>query len=207
MIVAFFLRAGGAYDETHVRTLARMVQLNLRPIDRIVCFTDVPQEKLPGDVEVIPLKHREYESNWTKLEMFRPVLRDGERVLHIGLNCAVIGDLRDIAAARPNFVRRDGLKSTCLMLWTAGELNDVYRDFARNPIAARKMSPDLAHWLGQKAQRATLWENLLPEQVIQYASPWQKAGDARVVCFDGWTRPSDSDVGEWIANAWASASA
>lgn len=195
MIVASVLKSGGLYTPEHVGILAEMAQRHLRSFDRFVCLTD--RNDLPPTVETIPLAHPGWERKWLHLELFRPIFPDGERILHLGLNTILTGELRDIAGAKPHFITRFGIEPA-VMLWTAGEQQDVYKAFVRNPIPSAQTAGSFANWVGLKAQQPAIWEDLQPNAIVSYTT-MRYDERARIVCFDGWSKPWDPDVPEWMA--------
>src|ERR1044071_8385633 len=202
--VACVLKVGGLYTADHVRVLESMVSRNLDGIDRFVCLSDAPFI-LPF-VERIPLAHR-WLGGWSKLELFRPkIFDDQERVLYFDIASVITGNLSSLAARKETFVTlwRQMEKprvrlSSKVMLFTAGNMADIYSTFARTPakMAEVAKSPDAV--IDRYAMRPAYWEDVLPGQVLSYEAHCLQGlpADARVVTFDQ-QRPWDLIEQDWI---------
>lgn len=200
-MIACVLRSGGIYRPEHVHRLAAQVR-TYAPNQLLICLSDT---EVPG-VATVPLLHR-WPGWWSKLELFRPgALPVGERVLYLDLDTTIVGPIDDLldrtepflALAdfyrRPPLVPQRGLGSGLLM-WTAGQQDGLYDDFAEAPLAHME-------WCGHAGDQrflerrrlpvTTFWEDVVPGQVVSYKVHCRERGvphGARVVCFHGAPRP------------------
>ncbi len=210
-VIACVLRSGGAYRPEHVQRLASQAR-TFAPGEAIVCLSDVP---VPG-VSTVPLSGR-WPGWWSKLELFASgMFPAGARILYLDLDSTIIGPLDDMLRRREAFVmladfyRRPPIQAkrglgSGLMLWTAGEQDRLYTEFAADAggIMARwRAGGDqrfLETMLGTTAvggldfKGLSFWEDILPGQAVSYkcnCRPFVPAG-ARVICYHGQPKPWD----------------
>lgn len=200
-MIACVLRSGGIYRPEHVQRLAAQVCLHA-PDQLFVCLTDTA---VPG-VVTTPLLHR-WPGWWSKLELFRPgVFPAGERVLYLDLDTTLVGPIDDLLARaepflaladfyrRPPVVPERGLGSGLLM-WTAGEQDSLYTEFATSPEAFMVWhghGGDQRFIEQRRLTATTFWEDVVPGQVVSYKVHCRERGvphGARVVCFHGPPKP------------------
>jgi len=158
-------RKQGLFTPEYVDRLARGVRRHLDPGTRIVCVTDLAQERFAEDVEVHPFAMREHVGTWMSLtEVFRPDL-NVERGLFMGLDTVIVGDLRDLASYRGpvaftrshevdpplerSAVRLDDPRNTravCNAVVTYGRefASTLWARYSSDPIAAARAAP--AFW-------------------------------------------------------------
>lgn len=189
LTVACVLRSGGIYTPDHVRILEAMVSRHLDGIERFVCLTDQPLN-LPH-VETIPLHHN-WPGAWSRLELFRPIFREGDRILYFDLAVVISGSLSSMAQRSEHFLTR-GPENFEVMLWTAGNLYDAYRNFARRPNQWT-----FAEVMQLYAPRPTLWHHVLPGQVAPNPD-LTIARDVRVRAYPGIYKPWDQPTSEFVA--------
>jgi len=209
-IVACVLKSGGMYTRAHVRILEAMVTRHLQ-IERFVCLSDVDLQL--KNVERIPLRHN-WPGWWAKCELFTPRLFPaGARVLYLDLDMLIVGDLSDMASRTEPFLiagdtyRRPpkrptiGLQSS-LMMWTAGETDDIYSDFAKRPAQLMRKYQQLGDqgWIEEKRPNATLWEVATPGQLVSFKKHCRTGlpPNARIVDFHGpQFKPWSSNI-NWV---------
>jgi len=83
LTVACVLKSGGVYSPRYVQVLRNQVCRNLGVPYRFVCISDV-------DVpcERIPMKYN-FPGKWAKMELFRPDIDLGDRVLYFDLDAVI----------------------------------------------------------------------------------------------------------------------
>lgn len=208
--VACVLKSGGVYGGRYVANLAAAVARHLQQPYRFVCLTDVP-EVLPQGIETAPLVHG-WSGWWSKMELFRPDLFRGERVLFFDLDTLIVDDLSDIAAVEGvtllrDFYRPEGLQSSVMMLPEA-ERGRIWGAFIRDPdgiICEFKAGGD-QRFLERVIPYAERWQDVFPGQIVSYkpipgGPHLQGTPDgARVVCFHG--KPKPHELNNWTREYW-----
>lgn len=204
--VACVLRSGGIYTPEHVRILEAMVSRNLDSIDRFVCLTDLALD-LPH-VEPIKLHHN-WPGTWSKLELFRPIFDEGERILYIDLSTVICGNLAGIARQTAPFIAVSSSTrrlSSEVLMWTGGDtagestcLGEVYRRFARNPRLEMTDGQRIDLVIAGYAMYPDYWTDLVPGQVVSWSADcWDGLPpDARIVTFPGAVQPWNCSD-EWV---------
>jgi hypothetical protein len=217
LTIACVLKSGGIYKPADVGILYRgIVRAGGADFDRFICLTDMEEGVKAlglGEIETIKLAHN-WPGWWSKMELFRDVFEEGDRIIYFDLDTLCLGNLADIAAVKPRWVMlgdfyrrppkysRIGLASG-MMSWIAGDQIDIYKSFARNPqqvmdICGRAGDQE---WIARQNPKADLWENIVPGQVVSYKVHCRESGimptGARVVCFHGSPKPFEAPE-EWI---------
>lgn len=204
-VVACVLRSGGDYTRADVATLRDMVR-DWLPGAPFVCLSDCP---VP--CERIPLKFT-WPGWWAKLELFRPDLGLGERILGFDLDTVVIGSLAEIAAAPTFTLLSDfyhlGLPASGVMMLDRGARARVWAEFMTDPDAhMTRCEPfDAAgvrgdgKFIGEVfGLRAARWQEVVPGQIVSWKVHCKATGrapdGARVVCFHGRPRPRETEFG------------
>lgn len=202
-MIACVLRSGGAYRPEHVQRLASQAR-TFAPGEAIVCLSDVG---VPG-VPTVPLSGR-WSGWWAKLELFAPgMFPRGARILYLDLDSTIVGPLDDMIRRREpflalaDFYRRPPIQPTRglgsgLMMWTAGEQDDLYTGFAADAggVMARYLTGGDQRWIERERIKAvTFWDDVVPGQAVSYKVHCRDRGvpaGARVVCFHGRPKPWD----------------
>jgi hypothetical protein len=210
LTVASVLRSGGIYNVKHVELLEAMVSRHLPAIGRFVCLSDLEID-IPN-VDRMPLAHG-WPGYYSKLELFRPIFPEGERILYFDLDTVITGSLSTIAARKEPFIalgdfyrrppREPKIRlASGVMMWTASELIDVYKAFARNPNVEMKQA---GFWGDQAvieryAPGPVFWQDIVPEHIVSFKCHCQQGlpDGARVVAYHGQPKPWSTDSPAWV---------
>lgn len=182
VIVACVLKTGGDYDAEYVDRLRAGVNRNL---------------KTKHGFLKIPLLH-DWPGWWAKMNMFSPAITGD--LLYFDLDTMIVGDLTEIARARPlttltDFYHPDRIASGMMYLpWFCRA--EIWRAWIADPEAhMRKFRGGDGDFLrsiwGQSPER---WQDSVPGQVVSYKAHVRGNGvpaKARVVCFHGHPRPRE----------------
>jgi hypothetical protein len=190
------------YGPAHVQRLATQAR-EFAPGEPFACLSDV----MVRDVEVVALTQRR-PGWWAKMELFRPrAFACGTRVLYVDLDTTLVGPLAGLLArpesflAIADFYRRPpaaparGIGSG-LMMWTAGEQDDLFTLFEADPdsIMRRYQSGGDQRFIeAMRTDAVTFWQDVVPGQVVSYKVHCRPRvpDEARVVCFHGHPKPWD----------------
>lgn len=118
------------YTKVHVQKLQSMVSRHLPEPYRFVCLSNT---EVPG-VETIPLisKTRGW---WCKIELFRPDLNLGDRILFLDLDTLIVAnlnclfDLADDFIVAPRLLRKRPGISSAVMVWDRGCGHKIWEQF------------------------------------------------------------------------------
>ena len=209
--VACVLRSGGVYDARWVLALKAQVERHLPVPHRFVCLSDMP---VPG-VEVILLT-QDWPGWWSKVELFRPDLFDGQAV-YLDLDTLAIGDLSDLAGYEGDFAllrnwnRPEGYGSGVMLWRPSSDSARIFLDFAVDPAGhmERHRSDGDQGWIGEvigTGDDIGRLQDLFPGQVASYKIDHchtQAPAGTRLVAFHG--RPKPNNCGGWAQVAWEAA--
>lgn len=211
--VACVLRSGGVYTPEWVERLRSQVRRHLQQKHDFVCLSDV---SLPSGIDRVPLDC-DYPRWWSKLELFRPGIFLGERVIYLDLDLLIVGDIGDLASYPGEFAMLEdfmvpGLMSSSIMAWNPGGTFGFWRFIQNNqPIfdhsfrqhrnfrfGGGRMDP----FLNIMATRKDGLQSLYPGMIGSYKVHHLEAGpgDFRIVDFHG--KPKVTDLGGWVREAW-----
>lgn len=137
LVVATVFTSDGPFTRENVRTTRAMCGRVIREMDRFVLLADQPIHV--DGVDFIKSAH-----GWSRehapLELFRTIFKEAERVLFLDLGCVILDEIDEVVNRPERFVRTPDCR---VMLWTANDMYDVYRSFARRP----RLELTLAHLL------------------------------------------------------------
>jgi hypothetical protein len=132
LAVVCVLRTGGDFLPEHVTVLANQVRRHLTVPYEFVCLTNVTHA-IEGVDRQIPLE-KKFLKTWCKMEMFRPGLFEGQKVLYMDLDIVIlqaINDLPDLCGPGEFWSlhgwRKDRAMNLCsaVMIWQ-GEYPEIY---------------------------------------------------------------------------------
>lgn len=186
-----------------------MVAEHLTVPHRFVCLSDVEIE----GIETIKLLHG-WRGWWSKIELFRPGLFDGERVLFFDLDTFINQNIDRLffVAGRFIMLRDFGAKdvpASGVMRWE-GDYSEIYHDFLRRGAdvmqnyTVRGCVGDQA-FIAKIMKHPSFWQDLTPEGFFKSFKKGGRGEDLKetpVVCFHGEPKPWDG--GGWIQRFWES---
>lgn len=202
--IASVLKLGGDYDVKYVNALANGVTKNLTVPYEFVCLTDCVEGFNTNVHRIIPLSHN-FQSWWSKIELFAPDKFNTERVFFLDLDTIITSNINDIATYSGNFFGlRDffnqmGLGSG-LMAWRSSDpiMSQIYEKFMESPTAHmnnHRMGDQefINNTLGNYIEYV---QDLYPNRIYSYKKDCVDAyknikvpEEASIVCFHGKPRP------------------
>lgn len=214
MTVACVLRSGGGFTTDDVDALHRAF-LRYDPGVDFVCLSDVPvrcrwislSTDLPGW--------------WAKMELFRPGLFTGERVLYIDLDTVVVGDPRVLAFGSispivlSDFYDPANMASG-VVAFTGGDpwIESIWNDFRdRAPTIMAQHPRRMDHYLRGYLNAARRWQVVAPGAIVSYkehlrgrrepyAETIEIPADARLVCMHGRPTLRELPADDPVRKAW-----
>jgi len=210
VVVACVLKTGGYFDAAYVNNLRRMVARHLKAPHDFVCLTD--DHSLNG-CETLPLTGK-LPGWWSKVELFRPGLFGGGRVLYFDLDTLIVDDIPDMVQLEGEFYglrpwnkinRAAGNLASGVMAWKDGEFTFLYSDFGPKQIGS-VMNDQVYFSQGLRAYGVEY--EYLQEHVAGIRSYKREClhllpSGTRVVCFHGRPRIHECNV-DWVQRAWSS---
>lgn len=229
-VACVWVKRNVPYSADYVTRLLSMVGRHIDRSFEFVCFTDRPTE-LPHAIRTLPaFAWPNLAGWWTKLELFNPAHRLGERILYLDLDTIVVGDLASIidfqdlrlddsdpnapsafALAPPGgSFKPKGFKTvrrfnSSVMVWTPSvEMAKLYTDF--EPRFATESYQGGAplwgdqDWIGVRAKRADVMPQVWFPRLSEITGP----DDPRykvVLC----KKPKNHEAAKelpWVAEAW-----
>lgn len=139
-IIAIAFKGSSVSDPETVAELLESCREQCQTADRYVVMSDRPLVVGEWD-DFVPLAHS-WPAEFAFLEMFRPVFEPGAKVLGLTPRVEIEGDLDPLFGSDNPLAVLDG-SPTEAFAWSANDLADVYRSFARNP----KLDTDPAEFL------------------------------------------------------------
>ena len=134
---------------------------------------------------------------------------DDERVIAVGLDTLLIGDLSDLANydGRPAGIRdffRPNVLASGVMTWRGNELSHIYDAFQRDPDGIRKRYNRMDPWLRSQFVIPTYLQDHYPNQIFSYKAHARKGPPegARIVCFHGRPAITETPLGGWARREW-----
>ena len=227
-VVAWMWGGSRTYKPQYVNVLASMFSRHLSLPHDFVCVTDSPASAFSKGVRVVPmppaaqalgnLKTPEggiFPSCYRRLWMFSDEARMlGDRLLLVDVDMVLMGNIDHLFDETENFVGWRPRKSWGaskrvgggIYLLTAGSMTHVYDDFKgeesiRQARNAGHRGSDQA-WMSYKLGRdATVWgadSGIYSVRDFRLRPP----ADARLVQFNGQTKPWDRYKHHWKARHW-----
>jgi hypothetical protein len=218
------------YKPEHVDALARMVRRHLKLPHRFVCISD--ETGFGPDVEVLPtpessrraiaLRSPEgprFPSSYRRLWLFSEEARAiADRILLLDVDCLVCGDLAPLVNYDEDFVgwrpgskwgsknHRLGGGTWLLRTGTHTDVWDSLSPEAAKVARAQGWRGSDQAWLSYKLSgRVTIWPHcsgIYQAQDIKQASYRRCPPGARIVHFNGESKPWNMKFIDWIARAY-----
>lgn len=201
--IALVLRTGGdTYNYKYVNALAKNIRNNTT-IDLTISVLTDDDTGIDSNLvdESIKLKHA-YPGWWSKIELFRPDIFDGQ-VFYLDLDTVIVRNIDHILSFRPYFAGiRDLYHRTFLqtgvMTWHSQYNTHLYENFV--PRSHRVMSNYTegdAKWIRENVYNYKYISDQFPKEIVSYkANCLQKdekrvivPNDASIICFHGRPRP------------------
>ena len=215
-----FVRVGKKYSADYVAVLADMVLRNSSELEERAfwCITDKPDE-LPDGVGYIPADLN-FPGWWQKLRLFSPDMpwAEGERVVYLDLDVAIVGRLEDLAET-PGIIK-DWLwpcLNSSVMVWDHGDHREIWDKFRPElmTLPGRVVPPECLpsdqinggdqEWITEvdRESDGPPWR-LFPRQWClnyrQHALSWPTGG-SKVISFNGALKPHMIEDG-WVPHVW-----
>ena len=210
------------WEGEYVARLARGVERNLKIPYRFVCLTDEP-EKVPSEIETIPLKPLSRKGCLPKIMVYNPENGFKGRVLLLDLDNVITGDLTEIAsysgplAVRANFQKFDRGKvepDGDIIGFRAGfpQATKLWENFSNNPIKAANDTRGRERFFIRSVVKPKVWQGILgPLAILSYKNHFSKgqtlSKETCIVSFhDGGTvggafRPHKLGI-PWLKTHW-----
>lgn len=216
---ACVLRQSKLFGVPDVVRLRNGIRRNYALPHRFVCLTDVDAEFFPEGIEVFQLKHLDWITKQSKLEMFRlDLLNDWQRTFYMDLDTVICGDIGDLCKYDGDMIMlpdfSDPFHQVCgsgLMAWSPRIGASIYEAFRAMPAEIRNdvyrvgggrsdqlfinhYTPIRPHW----------WSTCWPGQVVSYKIHCRygyKPRNARIICFHGSSKPKNVKD-KWILDHW-----
>lgn len=202
--VVCVLRTGGPVynDLSWVWALKRGVDRFL-PGAQFRCITDAPGV----GIWRAPMRHPEWLGYWSLVNWFAPGLFPG-RVIAVGLDTLMVGDLSEIAAysgppAGINDFFQPPRLASGVMSWYGDELAHLFTTFEANADNIRARFPRMDPWLRTQIPDAERLQNHFPGQIVSLKAHAREGipDGARIVCLHGKPRLNSPDAG-WAYEYW-----
>lgn len=211
--VACVLKSGGDFDRRWVDALELSIWDKITEPHRFVCLTDSQDILLTDRISVRcePLL-KGWPGWWSKIELFRPGLfPEGEPVLFFDLDTVILRDITHLAGAIDtdlvllrDFYRLQTAWGSGVMGWTAGQFENIWRQFEAAPgLYMNKFRSDqhFINWL-VSSDLVRFWQDEFPGHLVSYKVHCTEKipAAAHLVCFHGKPRPHEIQV-KWM-DAW-----
>jgi hypothetical protein len=154
MLNVICLKFGTKYGPEYVNNLYNMIQRHLTVPHRFICFTEDTQN-LNSQIEIIPLPGNEnLHGWWWKLYVFKQGhFNQGDINLFIDLDMVIVNSIDKFINYLPeNFVGLENVNrvfnrypaslGSAVMKWPAETYTDIWTEFKKNSVAARKWPGD-----------------------------------------------------------------
>jgi hypothetical protein len=201
--VVCVMRSGGDYTPAYVWALKRGLarhnpEYDFRVLSDLDCFG-------PWGIR---LRHN-WPGWWSLVEWWRDGLFD-TRVIAMGLDTLITGDLSDIASydgpiAGISDFYHPRLLASGVMVWQPDAGAELYERFAREPDAIMRRYPRMDPWMRSVIPHAGRLQAHAPGHILSYKKHCRGGlpKGARICCFHGKPRPADPRAG-WAHTAWLS---
>jgi len=202
------LKLGKHYDPSWVYALRRALNRVAGESIGFRCLTDC--DAITPALGGAPLRDPSLTSYWSLINWFAPdQFADDERVIAVGLDTLLIGDLSDLANydGRPAGIRdffRPNVLASGVMTWRGNELSHIYDAFQRDPDGIRKRYNRMDPWLRSQFVIPTYLQDHYPNQIFSYKAHARKGPPegARIVCFHGRPAITETPLGGWARREW-----
>lgn len=205
------LKSGGDFTVDYVVRLQNMIARNTTVPYKFICLTDM---EIPSDIcENVKLKHN-YNRQWSKIELFRPDITEAGRIIYLGLDIVVTGNIDNILTATGDFIalkpwnkrnQKLGLCASGLMAFrNNGAFSFIYDQFKTEDIGKYPKGDQeyISGALAANHKNPVFWQDIV-NGIYSYKRQCRQGipGNARVVCFHGRPRPHQVDV-SWVKENW-----
>ncbi len=199
--VVCVLKTSAAYNPSWVHALRAGVARWL-PQANFVALAD--QDVGPG---WRPLANP-WPRHWCLVNWFAPGLFTG-RVIAVGLDTLMVGDLSDIAAYDGPLAGIDDfympkLLASGVMSWTGDEAAPIYEAFLKDPDGIMSRFPRMDPWMRTIVPKAERLQRHFPGQIISYKAHGRSAlpAGSRICCFHGKPGITDLPGTSWARAEW-----
>ena len=206
--IACVLKTGGDYSAQDVRRLMTAVQKHSTKPFKFVCLTDDPAVDF---CDTVKLDHN-WPGWWSKMELFRPDLFNGDSILYLDLDTVILDNIDEFigaATSDANFwMLRDLIypekMASGMLAWT-GDFSHLYQEYKAKPttrINPRKGDQEyIAASLGKKGVHPATIQDC--GQVASYKMDCRDGvpENVPVVCFHGQPRPHAVED-DWVVENW-----
>jgi len=210
-LVACVLKSGGDFDRTYVSRLEKNIKKHTNYPIKLVCLSDLENT---GADETIKLKHN-WQSWWSKIELFRPDVFNEEPVVYFDLDTLVLTNIDGLIGSKHSFTMLEAFNkkrnpfASGVMAWS-GNYSEIYTEFKKNfrQVIENRTTND------QKFIHKVLTEEygIIPERVQKFVNvasfkrecnhPTGAPKGTNIVCFHGKPRPIEVTL-PWVQEAWA----
>lgn len=196
------------YNAEHVNAWAKMLRANCRGDFRIVCITDMPAGI--KECETLPLwdapqvKNNRRQNCFTRMKLFDPATAAllGNKILHLDLDCVILGDLVGLVGDDPlkALAGRSALINGSMWALTAGAHPELWNDLILEENAFIKllkgkkvfMIGSDQVWISLKTPNIPTWGKDDGIYQFSHAPIARKRPDAKAVFFAGDFKPWSS---------------
>lgn len=202
--IALVLRTGGdTYDYRYVNALARNIrEKSTIPIKISVLTDDGTGIDTTIVDSIIPLIH-DFKGWWSKIELFRPGIFEGETVVFFDLDTVIVSNIDDILKHKTMFsgindLYHHNVLQTGVMIWNPNYNNHVYKNFLRVSSSAMKsITEGDAKWIRDNVYNYEFLQTSFINRIVSYKAHCLNhsteevkiPAGASIVCFHGKPRP------------------
>ncbi|QDJ96519.1 hypothetical protein Xoosp13_333 [Xanthomonas phage Xoo-sp13] len=202
--IALVLRTGGdTYDYRYVNAMARNIRNKTKLKIKISVLTDNPTGIDPELVDVIiPLIHK-YKGWWSKIELFRPGIFTGDRVVFFDLDTVIVSNIDDILKHDTMFagisdLYHQNVLQTGVMSWNPNYNHHIYQNFIPLYRSALVSMPEGdAKWIRDNLYNYEYLQTKFPGKIVSFKAHCLDhntdriniPSSASIVCFHGKPRP------------------
>ncbi len=204
VVVVCVQRDGGAFNDPRwIRALRAGVQKWLPSAD----FRCITGAQYPGHHIIMP-RHPEWAGKWTLVNWWTPGLFTGQRVIAVGLDTLITGDLSAIAAYDGKYAGisdfyQPNVLASGVMTWFGDELQVLYDAFCKDPEGIQHRFPRMDPWMRTIIPDAVRLQDVFPDQIVSLKAHARAKcpKHARIVCGHGNPRLNSPTAG-WAYGAW-----
>lgn len=168
------------------------------PAAELTCLTDYDFSNFGEGIHPVRLVH-DWPGWWSKIELFRPNLFPGERIVYLDLDLVILGDLSSIAdsrydfvASRPRFYKAGALNSSVLA-FVGGSRPEIYANMG--PRERAHYDSLGVPWGGDQGYISRFVNGAyLPVQALVNTAIWKRDGipeGTDLLYFSGEPKPTE----------------
>jgi hypothetical protein len=212
-VACVWVRANVPYDRQYVENLRAMVRRHLSMPHEFICLANQP---VRNGIRTYPVMHDPSVPGWwAKMELFRPGLLPGDRILYLDLDVAIVGSLEEIVhysaafalvppggSFNPPGYRTVRRFNSSVMVWDRGATDEVYGRYATQSDLAQPYWGD-QDFIGDHARTAvTMPAEWFPRFSELRGEP---PASAKVVLVKKPKPHIAARKSEWLRRAWEAA--